>query len=147
MGKWRIVRQADHVRGGVNVALVIESENRVEFAFPYQGGSSLRLWLARNAKGGEGVMVELTRGQLLCLRPVLCAALIRIDDRPTERFALGRMEDMSPARLRVVDGDRLMRAMMGARRMAVEVTVYREGAPQFLFDITGFPAAMPDQMP
>ncbi|MEV5021389.1 hypothetical protein MRBLMA1_001211 [Sphingobium sp. LMA1-1-1.1] len=145
-GKWHVLRQPDPIRGGDSLAMVVESENGHDFAWPYQGGSKLRLWLARNAAGGEGAIIELTNGQLVCSPSIPCSALVRFDERPARRFRLGLMEDFSPNRLRIVDGEEFARELISAHRLVVEVTVFREGTPQFSFDVSGLDVAS-DQRP
>ncbi|MEV5033651.1 hypothetical protein MRBLMC3_002888 [Sphingobium sp. LMC3-1-1.1] len=92
-------------------------------------------------------MIELTRGQLVCLASQPCTALVRFDDRAPHRIWLEMMEDYAPNRLRVVDGELFGKELAGARRLAIEVTVFQEGAPQFLFDLAGLKEAVAAQMP
>lgn len=60
---WKITTSKDEMRGSTDTFASIESDNEVEFEFPYRGGSTLSIVVKESQKLGTNVYLSISKGQ------------------------------------------------------------------------------------
>ena len=65
--EWEYRKDTDKMSGTAERYASIESSNKIEFEFPYneKGGSSFRLTIRNMGKGGDEVLLRVSKGQFL----------------------------------------------------------------------------------
>lgn len=116
----------------------VVSTNTVEFSFPYQRPQHGTLVLRDTPRFGKDVMFSIERGQILCRSYEDCSILVRFDDRDPLTFNAAGASDGSSETIFIRNHPRFLREMQRAKQVRISVEVYRQGAPTFEFDVSGF---------
>jgi len=136
--KWRYGAREDAMTGRVTRTARIDSENTVNFGFPYQGAQRATLTIQHQAGQFQNIVFRIERGQLLCYTHDRCSVRIRFDEgNPTTwRGAPPRDQSTEVLFIRAY-GDFLQR-LRNAERVRIQPEVYQEGSPVFEFLVGGF---------
>lgn len=132
---WQYSEKSDAMRGTVKRSAMAASRNRVDFKFPYDGGSRAFLFLEGQPDGRIFVTFVVDKGQFQCER-LSGTFSFRIDDGPVERLGCFTSPG-SPAQMSLVTPERFAPRLEGASRLIVEASFFGEGARQFTFDVQG----------
>lgn len=134
---WHYTSSKDEMRGSTMLAASTISLNKVDFGFPYQGGSELILSL-RKIDNNEDVIVTISEGQILCsLRS--CEIAFKFDDGPVESISMVEPDNYSSKTLFVKNDETrssLIKKLKSGQKLIIEVPFYKEGREQFTFDIS-----------
>jgi hypothetical protein len=115
----------------------IESENTVNFDFPYQGSQRGRLTLRDHPSYGRDVIFSIEQGQILCRSYEDCLIRIRFDEgEPQSWYAVGPADNSSTS-IFLRNQQRFVQRLRAAKVVRLQVSVYQEGAPTFEFDVGG----------
>lgn len=163
---WRYSAEAAKmVTGGVDHFATIHSTNVVNFGFPYSGAQSATLVIRKMAEPstswkndpGYEVMIYLDRGQLLGGDQGSIEA--KLDAAASEVFGADAPDDGSTTALFFHDAESMtmqgykgghykfteafplqqfLKRMQSAKALKVQVTVYQNGNPTFVFNVAGF---------
>ena len=134
---WHPIWQKDDVRNVTFVSTYTESVNKIDLDFPYSGGSYLTLYARKHPIFGTDVVLELSKGQLVC-RPRGCVATVRFDDHAPLQFRLNEPADYSHDTLFIRDASTFLSHVRKSSRAVIEIDVYEAGRPQFKFNISDF---------
>lgn len=137
-GKWRYSSDTDPMASRPSRTASIESENTVEFGFPYDGPQHATLTLRNHPSYGLDVILQIREGQILCPSYDDCSLRIRFDDGSVERFTAAGPADNSSTTVFIRNYSRFMQRMRNAKVVRIQIPVYQEGAPTFEFRVGGF---------
>lgn len=111
------------------------SLNTLTFRFPYNGGSTGRLWL-RKGSPRDAVMVDVTKGQMIC-RPSDCYVTLRFDAEKPVRWSAARPSDGSSDTLFILNHKGFAAKALKSKSLLVEVEFFHHGAEVLEFDLSG----------
>jgi len=126
--------------GGNRYTATVRSSNTVSFGFPYAGDQHGTLTLRTVQGKGKSVMFYIEKGQILCRSYDGCSAQVRFDDEKPVRFAANGPADHSSEIIFLEDYPRFLAKLKKAKRVRIAVDIYKNGAPAFEFDVSGFDA-------
>jgi hypothetical protein len=116
----------------------IESENTVEFGFPYEGSQHSTLMLREHPTFGHDVIFSIERGQLLCRSYEDCQIRVRFDDGKPERWNAVGPSDNSSTSVFIRNQARFAQKLRAAKVVRLQVPIYQQGEPMFEFQVGGF---------
>lgn len=138
---WEYETSNDEMRGIEKQYAYIRSTNKVEFDFPYEGGSNLRITLRRDVGKSTDIMFTISKGQFTCNTfSGDCYASVKIDDNAVEEIQLVGTSDHSSEVLFIEseqDSIKFIQQLLKANKIIVELPFYQEGRQQFKFDVAG----------
>lgn len=116
----------------------IESENTVDFDFPYQGSQRGTLTLRDHPTYGRDVIFSIERGQLLCPSYDDCQVRVRFDEGSSERWNAVGPSDNSSTSIFIRNQARFVQKLRAAKVVRLQVRIYQQGEPMFEFQVGGF---------
>lgn len=145
---WDTSYSTDEMRGTAQKFVQTDSDNNVDFDFPYNGGSGLGLMLRskktqlKDGQSAEGLKLSeaaivISKGQFNCNSFDDCHISAKFDDGKIQKFA------MSPAkggRADVLFFDNpkpFIDNVKSHKRLIIEADFYNSGPKQFKFDLSG----------
>ena len=134
--QWEYRTERDEARNAEIRFATVTSSNVVNFASPYDGGSSARMTIRRHPEHGLDITFSVQPSQMVCDVSNGCRALINIDGHQ-ERITLLMPADYSSETLFVSGAQSLLSRIRGSRRVIIELPFYQEGNRQFTFDTSG----------
>lgn len=148
---WTYGITEDKMRGNGTYWAQLKSSNQPELDFPYEGGSPITLQIVKQ-KGDPhpdnyAPELILTNGQFDCSGlqyPNRCYVSVKADDQPVE-LLLGSSDDCGSARCLGLQNDpsgakvnvSFVETIRAAKRLTIEVPLYRYGSYQYEFDVAG----------
>jgi hypothetical protein len=124
------------MRGETTDYAEVTSDNELDFAFPYAGGSSGILMLRRRSRLTD-VMLKIDKGQFIC-NPITGARIeARFDEGPIRRLRCSEPRDGSANLLFLAPEAALVAELRAAHRLTIEAEFYREGSQQLNFTVEG----------
>lgn len=134
--KWRYGQDQDEMRNQATYYAVLESNNTVDFDFPYSGGSSLSIQLRQDPKYGKDVIFSISKGQIPCFSG--CRASIKFDNGRIQTFNFTGAENGHADIIFLSNNVAgFVKQLRSSKTMMVEVEFYNEGRRQFQFDTSG----------
>lgn len=130
--RWRYHRSVDEMRGTETRTACITATNRLEFQFPYQGGSTAELCLRQKGRTFD-VFVAVSRGQLICHLGD-CPIALKVDDGAVIEVGGDPPDSAAHDMAFLRRGSTVRQKLLRARRFVVEATFYRDGARQMVFE-------------
>ncbi|MQW93380.1 hypothetical protein GFH30_04960 [Acinetobacter wanghuae] len=134
---WEYSEKNDEMRNEKTVFAVTTSQNKVDFDFPYNGGSELYLTL-RKHKNDVDVILMISKGQFLCgLRS--CEASFKFDNNNIESITLVEPDTHSADTLFVAYDKteaKIINNVKNSQKLVIELPFYQEGKKQFTFDVS-----------
>lgn len=113
----------------------ITSENHVNFDFPYEGGSFLRMTI-RKMKGSYDVMLSISKGQFSGSYNSPSVA-IRFDDAPAKRYGFDEPADNSSDLIFLHSASSIIKQLKKAKKVKIQAPFYQGGEPVFEFNTEG----------
>ena len=120
----------------------LESDNSVEFGFPY-GGQKMTLTVRKTPSSGTNVYVSMRNGQLICDISNGCPIKVKFDTAPPMTFTGRTPSDYSSNTLFLVPEERFIAQLRKSKSAVIEVVFYQHGSVQYEFTTTGFEWAVP----
>ena len=136
--KWSYSSATDPMASRPSRMASIDSENTVEFDFPYEGPQHATLTLRDHPSYGRDVLLQIREGQILCPSYEDCSIRVRFDDGPAERWNGVGPADNSSTVVFIRNYSRFLQRMRNAKIVRIQIPVYQEGAPTFEFRVGGF---------
>lgn len=129
---WYYFETKDELRGGTTYFARVTSDNKVDFDFPYNGGSRLTMTIRKSPQYGTDVYFEISKGQYTC-GLYNCKGAISFDGA-SEGLTLTTPDDHSSDILFATYGEAIIRKLKQSDRTIVELPFFQEGNRQFTFD-------------
>lgn len=120
--------------GESTIMATIQSTNKVEFDFPYQGGSVGYLVIKKSPKGGLNIMYRVSNGQIDV--DIIEGTDIRVkyDDETPKKYTMSSSSDNSTDVL-FFDGEAsVLSKIKKSKKVVVEVPFFQNGNQQFTFN-------------
>lgn len=136
--KWSYRVNEDPMTSRKSRYAVIESENTVDFDFPYQGPQHGTLTLRDHPTYGRDVIFSIERGQILCQSYDACQIRVRFDNSNPERWNAVGPSDNSSTSIFIQNQARFVQKLRAAKMVRLQVPVYQQGEPLFEFQVGGF---------
>jgi len=136
--KWSYRTSDDKMTSRQAKFATIESENTVDFDFPYRGPQHGTLMVRDHPSHGRDVIFSIQRGQLLCRSYEDCQIKVRFDEgSPVTWNAVGPSDNSSTVVL-LRNAAGFVTRLRAAKIVRLQVPVYMQGAPVFEFQAGGF---------
>lgn len=132
--QWTYTSRPDALTSRILTTATTRSTNSHRFASPYAGGTKAKLTLQQEADGELDVLLEVNRGQFMCL-PGDCFLRLRFDDGLPLLYAGSSPSDGSTNLVFIAAETALLARLRGAKTMRIEATFHREGARVFQFTV------------
>ena len=133
---WRYSSTTDEMRGLTTDHAELTSDNTLDFALPYAGGSQGELDLRRTA-GAPEVMLQIDKGQFLCSPFMGHVVSVRFDDGAVQRFGCSGSSDGDTKVTFISPAARFVKALKASRRVMIEAEFFQEGRRQLIFTSAG----------
>lgn len=127
---WVYQTTKDEVRNTTDSFASIVSDNKVDFDFPYNGGSSLQM-IVRHDHSGDNVYFVISKGQFVC-GIESCKGEMNIDGTP-RHLTLRAAGDGSSDTLFVSGPAAIIKSLESAKKVIVELSFFQSGDRQFTF--------------
>jgi len=127
---WTYQTTKDDVRNTTDSYASIVSDNKVDFDFPYNGGSTLQLTV-RHDHRGDNVYFVISKGQFVCGIDT-CSGEMNIDGTP-RHLTLTGASDGSSDTLFANGESGIIKSLKSARKIIVELPFFQAGNRQFTF--------------
>ncbi len=132
---WSYDSTADQMGRGVTKFASLDSVNKVNFSFPYDGGSKAVLTLRNSPKYGKDVIFSVTKGQFLC-GVESCRVNVRVEDgKPFVMYA-NEAADGSSNEI-FLPYSTMAGYLKRAKVVRIEANFYNEGSRVFEFHPAG----------
>jgi len=132
---WSYNSDTDQLRGKTIYFASADSQNSVDFDFPYSGGSTLSMTVRKHPKYGNDVYFRISKGQFVCGIDS-CQGTINYGDG-AQSISLTEPEDHSSDTLFASNGSSVIEHLKKAKRVIIELPFYQEGNRQFTFETKG----------
>ncbi len=136
--KWTYSVSEDPMTSRKSKSATIESENTVNFDFPYQGSQRATLVIRDHPTYGRDVILSIERGQLMCQSYRDCQIRVRFDEGKAETWNAAGPADNSSTAVFFRNQARFFQKLRAAKVLRLQVAVYQEGEPIFEFHVGGF---------
>ena len=135
--KWMYRINEDPMTSRKSRSATIESENTVDFDFPYQGSQHGTLTLRDHPTYGRDVIFSIEQGQLLCQSYTDCQIRVRFDEGNPEGWSAVGPADNSSTSIFLRNQARFVQKLRAAKVVRLQVPAYQQGEPMFEFQVGG----------
>ncbi len=132
---WVYMTTKDEMTAQAGVVACTSSTNELQFAFPYDGGSTGKLCFRREGKV-LNAWLELTKGQFNCSIET-CVLKCKFHDGQIQSFTGEESATHGTGFLFIEPERRLLTATAKARKLKIEEQYYQEGRQVLSFDVAG----------
>ncbi|WP_312914462.1 hypothetical protein [Stenotrophomonas sp.] len=141
--QWRYSSSIDDMTSKTSNVAYVSSSNTHEFDFPYAGAQHASLTLRKHPRHGNDVIFSIERGQLQCRSYDGCRIMVRFGDAEPRTYKAVGPEDNSSETLFIEGYADFTSRMKAVDIVRIQANTFRQGAPSWEFDVSGF---NPDKM-
>lgn len=137
---WISNSSTDEMRGTKSQTTYTSSINKVNFEFPYSGGSNLNL-MVRNNAGQKDVIITISKGQFLCGMIDGCEVNFKFDNHPVQSITMVESDSHDSDILFIKypkTANNVIKKLKASQKLIIEPKFYQEGSKQFIFELSGF---------
>lgn len=131
---WSYGEQVDKMTDKTMYFASCQSTNKVEFDFPYDGGSSLSITV-RNMNGANEVILQISKGQFMS--SYSSAVKIKFDDEAIKSYNFTEPSDNSNDYIFLNSGPSIIKKLRTAKKLKIQPQFFQEGQTVFEFDVAG----------
>lgn len=133
---WEYSESVDEMTDKTNYYATIESENSVDFDFPYNGGSILTFTIRQSSQYGKEMYISISKGQF---NAGISGTKIKVrfDDEEPFSVSCNTPSDYSTDVLFLTGYDKLLKKLKNSKTMKINVEFFNEGTRTFEFDVEG----------
>ena len=133
---WKISTSKDEMRGSTDTFASIESDNEVEFEFPYHGGSTLSIVVRESQKFGTDVYLLISDGQFIGNAfDGSNYVTIKFEDGPLQKYYFDDAADGSTNVIFLRKEKELIAKFKTAKKIMIEAPFFDSGSKQFTFTV------------
>jgi hypothetical protein len=159
-GRWTYDSSKDEMRGTTEQTASLESDNQVELAWPWDGGTRVSLYVSHVPKEPDAAFLWIDRGNFDCAPGYAgCDVLAKFDDGPVETFHAEKGKSNGGASDQVLKiaicapgnatcarstkaapgatTDKWLAKLKASKRVMIETSLTRNGSKQFTFTTAG----------
>lgn len=133
---WEYLSGKDEMTGKYIALASVEANEKANFRFPYDGGSTATLSVRRHPKYGLDISISMSKGHFLCHRSD-CDITVRFDDAPPRRYTGVKPTDGSSDRVFFNGQRKLLDELRKAKITKIEATFYQDGPRVMTFNTAG----------
>lgn len=133
---FREYEATDKISGQVAKYIEIDSDNEIDFDFPYQGAQHATLTLRKHPRLGNDIMISIEKGQILCDTFDGCNIAIRFSDSKNEKYSAAGPSDNSSTIIFIKNYKRFIKHLKQSETVYVELPFFQEGARTLEFTIS-----------
>lgn len=133
---WSYNSDRDEMRGTTTRYARVQSDNELQFDFPYNGGSHGTLQL-RDKAGDLNVILSIDKGQFTCSGIMNQTVAVKFDEGAIQRYACANASDGSSNVLFLMSERRFLKQLRSAHKVIIEVEFFQAGNQQLTFDVAG----------
>lgn len=133
---WVYTQQKDEMTGKITRYACVGSENVLEFAFPYNGGTGAELCLRNSPRWGNDVIIRVFKGQFLC-HSDNCSLRVKFDSQDPVTFGGNQLADGSSNYIFIEGFSRFLSATRKAQTVLIGARFFQEGEKVMRFNVTG----------
>ncbi len=122
------------MRGTKSKFASIDSANKVDFSFPYSGGSDLQIVLRKRPSDGFKILLSIYKGQFDCFMG--CQFSVKFDDGKIEKWTASSASSGSSDVIFVNGESKFLSKLKKAKQLIIEARFYNSGDKQFKFDVS-----------
>jgi hypothetical protein len=145
---WLVSYKNDEMRGTAQKFIQTDSDNAVDFDFPYDGGSKMTIVLRskkQTLKEGKTAdklplteaVILISKGQFSCNSYQGCSISAKFDDGKILKYSMTEAADGSADVIFVDNSASFIKNVKSHKKLIVEADFYQAGAKQFKFDLSG----------
>jgi TonB family protein len=134
--KWTYTQDKDVMRGTTTYFARLQSDNALQFAFPYSGGARGALYV-RDKLGELNILLTMDKGQFLCSEFSDDTVAVKFDDGPVEEFTCSDAADGSTAVIFIEPEEKFLAELRTSTRLILEAPFFQEGRKQLTFQTRG----------
>lgn len=134
---WKYETDTDKMTSKLKFFAIIKSTNQLNFAAPYDGGSTAAITVRNQNKKNE-VILSIDKGQFVCDVNDGCAIKIRFDNDPAITCRGNEPSDYSSTTLFIDPASKIIMHAKKAKKMIVQAEFYQEGLQEMEFNVDGF---------
>lgn len=133
---WKYSESVDEMTDKTAYFATIESDNSVDFEFPYDGGSTLSFTIRQSPQYGNDMYIRISKGQF---NPGISGTKIKVRFDDNEAISVNCVEpsDYSTDLLFLKGYDKLLKQIKDSKSMKINVEFFNEGTRTFTFNIQG----------
>jgi hypothetical protein len=135
LGSWQYQEVFDKMRRQTTYMASIDSLNKLNRRFPYNGGVTGTLILRESPKFGYDILLSVAKGQFRCSFGG-CTVSMKFDEGKVKQFSAVGPSDGSANLLFLRPYGRLHERLRKAKRV-IEAEFFQEGLQQLDFDVSG----------
>jgi hypothetical protein len=115
----------------------VQSMNRLDFDFPYNGVQRATLQLRKHPRWGTDVILSIQKGQFLCNSYDGCSVSVRFGNGKPQRFSASEPDDNSSNYIFIRNYSSFVSQMRKVDQVVIEAKFYQEGNQQIVFTTDG----------
>jgi hypothetical protein len=133
---WEYTSEADALTGKSTRFACVDSINRLDFGFPYNGGSTGMLCFRDSPRFGKSAYLQIKKGQFLCGIEG-CALRVRADNGPITMVRAIKASDGSSDYVFFRSYGTMLAVARAAKSLKIEAEYFKEGWQVLQFDPSG----------
>lgn len=133
---WAYDTSRDDVRNAEIKSASLSSDNEVQLAMPYGGGTQAKLIVRKHPEYGIDIILQANPSQMLCDSYYGCSIDINIDGK-SQKVRMVTPADYDTEVLFVKNARGFLSQLKGSKKVIVEVPFYSNGNHQFHFTTAG----------
>lgn len=137
-GPWEYSSDEDMATGKKSYTATLDSENMVDFSFPYSGPQYGQLMLRNHPRYGFDAIISIQKGQILCSEYSNPYILVRFDNGSPIKYECSAPADNSTVHSFISDAESFEQQMRSASVAYITLTFYQEGSQTFKFKVKGY---------
>lgn len=134
---WDYSDQKDDMRGTSEHIAKIVSSDKLDFDFPYNGGSNGTIYLKRGSKHGILVLLKIEKGQFICHSFTGGHVAVKFDQKPVQNFRCESTSDGSSNYIFIEPESKFIAGIRAAKHTIIETEYFQAGNRQLSFTTEG----------
>ncbi len=136
--KWVYFSSIDQMTSKEIKSASINSENFVNFSFPYNGNQRGKITIRNHPRHGNEVIFLIEKGQILCRNYEDCNIVVRFGDSPPVQWKAIGPSDSTTTVIFLRNQAEFRRRMQSSKEVRIQIPVFQEGNRIFTFEPSGF---------
>jgi len=132
---WQYSETKDEMTEKVTSTAYIESRDVASLKFPYEGGTTMRLWI-RKKDGVQDAYIVTTNGQIHDDFDNKTLSIRFDDDKPIDYTVL-ESADANPEYRFIASANKFIDRLKTAKKVKIQVQFYNNGSHTYSFDVSG----------
>jgi hypothetical protein len=135
--KWTYSENTDKMEGTKQYFASITSTNKIDFEFPYEGGSTFDI-IVRNKGVENEVLLIVSKGQFMTSISGDETLKVKFDDNKPENYIYNSASDASMDVVFIDNSKKFIDNLKKSKKLMIEANFYNAGKKVIEFNIEGF---------